>query len=198
MCCTQPHNFMGFVFCELCFILYLLCLCQLNEMYCSSLWKSHFTCFCGQLDINLSRSPLQTESQPDERQICILTPFLCRVVYLNGLCSTGKPLHICQCEVEGPLFPPGIRILQVSTGPVEAAGNGLRHQVACLYHCNRQVGPGEWTSVILMPLPSLLLQLDEQSDCLLPDPAVVFFVFFVCVHPCVGPHLCIDSSCMPR
>lgn len=31
-------------------------------------------------------------------------PFLCRVVYLNGLCSTSKPLHIYQCEVEGPLL----------------------------------------------------------------------------------------------
>lgn len=39
-------------------MLYLLCLCQLNEMHCSALWKSHFTCFCGQLDINLSRSTL--------------------------------------------------------------------------------------------------------------------------------------------
>lgn len=47
---------MGFVFCELRFTLYLLCLSQLSAMYCSALWKAHFTCFCGQLDINLSHS----------------------------------------------------------------------------------------------------------------------------------------------
>lgn len=82
--------------------------------------------------------------------------------------------------MEGPLFPLGIRIRQVSTGPVEAAGNGLRHQAACLYHCNRQVGPGEWASVVLMPLASSRLLLDEQSDCLLPDSPVVFVC--ICVR----------------
>lgn len=61
--------------------------------------------------------PLQTESLPHERQICILGPFLCRVVYLYGLCSRGKPSCMCRCEVEGPLFPAGIKILQVSNRP---------------------------------------------------------------------------------
>lgn len=105
-------------------------------------------------------------------------------------------MRICQCEVEGPLFPPGIRILQVSTGPVEAAGNGLRHQATCLYHCNRQVGPGEWASVVLMPLASSRWLLDEQSDCLLPGPVVLCAAVCACV--CVCLRLGINSLCMPN
>lgn len=86
-----------------------------------------------------------------------------------------------------PYSLPASKFFRCLTGPVEAARNGLRHQVACLYHCNRQVGPGDRASVLLMPLASSRLPLDEQSDCLLPDPPVVFFFFsfFFCVHPCV-------------
>lgn len=57
------------------------------------------------------------------------------------------------------------------TGPVEAAGNGLRHQVACLYLCNRQVGPGEWASVVFIPFVCLL------SD----SPAVTVSAAYFCV-----------------
>lgn len=99
-------------------------------------------------------------------------------------------MRICQCEVVGPLFPPGIRILQVSTGPVEAAENGLRHQVACLYHCNRQVGPREGASVVLMPLAGPCSLLDEQSDCLLPDTPVAFVCAHVYVAMSTTVHAC--------
>lgn len=93
-----------------------------------------------------------------------------------------------------PYSLPASKFFRCLTGPVEAARNGLRHQVACLYHCNRQVGPGDRASVLLMPLASSRLPLDEQSDCLLPDPPVVFF--FLCASMCACPRLCIDSSCM--
>lgn len=91
-------------------------------------------------------------------------------------------------EAEGPLFPSGIRILSASPDPAEAAENGLRHQVACLYHCNRQVSPGELVSAALMPLACARLPLDEQSDHLFSGPSAA-------IARVLCPLLCADSSC---
>lgn len=76
-------------------------------------------------------------------------------LYLYGSLSPWfRPPTACLCGA--PFFPSGIRILQVSASLAEAAGNGLRHPVACLYHCNRQVGLGEWARVVLVPLSPAL------------------------------------------
>ena len=93
-----------------------------------------------------------------------------------------------------PYSLPASRFFRCLTGPAEAARNGLRHQVACLYHCNRQVGPGDRASVLLMPLASSRLPLDEQSDCLLPDPPVAFFSFFFFFLVCIRVCVCMSAS----
>lgn len=174
---------MGFVSCELRFILYLLGLCQLNEMYCSALWKSHFTCFCGQLDINLSRSIL-TKLNCYHMSDRFVSSLHFSVELFISMVYAAEANHCVSASVKWkvPYSLLASEFFGFPTGPVEAAGNGLRHQAACLYHCNRQVGPGERASVVLMPLASSRLLLDEQSDCLLPDPPVVLCV---CVNVCV-------------
>lgn len=79
-------------------------------------------------------------------------------------CSRGTPLCIRQRRAESPLFPAGIRILQVSEGPEEAAEDGLRHEAACLRRCNRQLGPGERALAVSMPPASSHLKPDKERD----------------------------------
>lgn len=104
---------------------------------------------------------IQSDSLPHEQYIWILVPSPVDLFITMSSCSRSNPLHIWWRGVGSPLFPAGIRILQVSTGPEEDAEDGLRHQAACLRRCNRQVGPGEQALSISMPPASFHLKPDE-------------------------------------
>lgn len=181
-----PRYFIGFVFCGLHYIWDLPSVCSMKSIV--AFWENlilHVSLDCLIL-IYLIFAPYQPNCKHiSDRFVSLLyfsVDLFISVVYVL------EANHCVSANVKrkGPLFPPGIRILQVSAGPVEAAGNGSRHRVACLYHCNRQVGPGEWPSLVLMPLASPCLLLDEQSDGHILDPPSCF-----CVHPCAGARVCV-------
>lgn len=114
--------------------------------YCGSFVESLFDMCLWRLVVKLTCSTLLNATTTSLHFYGCLAPDSYSRGQLLSACVRWKaPSSLLESEF--------FRCLQALA---EAAANGSRHQVACLYHCNRQVGPGEWVQCVLMPLSSAL------------------------------------------